>query len=72
MRKSFAFKLQSQTNIIKLGNMLDDMWQIHVHVMRLSRRYHRMFGKNLSAYRINTHITKLKKRTQPQWADLPS
>ena len=72
MRKSFAFKLQSQTNIIKLGNMLDDMWQIHVHVMRLSRRYHRMFGKNLSAYRINTHITKLKKRTQPHWADLPS
>ena len=72
MRKSFEFKLQSQTNVIKLGNMLDDMWQIHVHIMLLARRYYRMFGKNLSAYRLNAHIAKLKKRTKPHWADLPS
>ena len=72
MRKSYKFKLQSQSNVIKLGNMLDDLWQIHVHLMRLSRRYYRMFGKNLSAYRINAHITKLKKRTKPHWAALPS
>ncbi len=52
--------------------MLDDVWQIHVHIMLLARRYYRMFGKNLSASRINKHITKLKKRTKPHWADLPS
>ena len=72
MRKTYKYKLQSQSNVIKIGNMLDDMWQIHVHIMRLSRRYYRMFGRNLSAYRINAHIVKLKKRTQPHWADLPS
>ena len=72
MRKAYQFKFQSQTNVIKLGNVIDDMWQIHVHIMRLSRRYYRMFGKNLSAYRINAHIAKLKKRTKPHWADLPS
>ena len=72
MRKSYRFKLQSQKNVIKLGNMIDDMWQIHVHIMCLSRRYYRMFGKNLSPYRINAHIAKLKKRTKPHWADLPS
>jgi len=72
MRKAYQFKLQSQKNVIKLGNMLDDMWGIHVHIMRLSRRYYRMFGKNLSAYRINAHIAKLKKRMKPHWADLPS
>ena len=48
------------------------MWHIHMHVIRLARRYYHMYGKNLSAYRINAHIAKLKKRTKPHWADLPS
>ena len=72
MKKSYKYKLQSQSNVIKIGNMLDDLWQIHVHILRLSRRYYRIFGKNLSAYRIKAHVTKLKKRTQPHWAALPS
>ena len=72
MKKSYKYKIQSQSNVIKIGNMLDDMWHIHVHIMRMSRRYYRMFGKNLSAYRLNAHIAKLKKRTQPHWKDLPS
>ena len=72
MRKTYKYKLQNQSNAIKLGNMLDDMWDIHVHIMRLQRRYYRIFGKNLSAYRINAHIAKLKKRIKPQWAALPS
>ena len=72
MRKSYSFKFQSQKNVIKLGNMIDDMWQIHVHIMVLARRYYRIFGKNLSAYQINAHVAKLKKRTKPHWKDLPS
>ena len=72
MRKARKYKLQSQSNTIKLGNMLDDMWSIHIHIMRLQRRYYRMFGKNLSAFRINVHVAKLKKRTKPHWAALPS
>ena len=72
MRKARKFKLQHQSNTIKIGNMLDDMWGIHVHIMRLQRRYYRMFGKNLSAYRLKAHVTKLKKRTKPHWAALPS
>ena len=72
MRKAYAFKLQSQTNVIKLGNMIDDMWGIHLHIMLLARRYRRMFGKDISAYRLKRHIAKLKKRTKPHWADLPS
>ena len=72
MRKTYKYKLQSQSNTLKLGNMLDDMWGIHVHIMRLQRRYYRMFGKNISAYRMNAHIAKLKKRTKPYWNQLPS
>ena len=72
MRKARKYKLQDQSNTIKLGNMLDDMWGIHLHIMRLQRRYYRMFGKNLSASRLNAHVAKLKKRTKPHWAALPS
>ena len=72
MRKAFAFKLQSQKNVIKLGNLIDDMWGIHLHIMLLSRRYRRMFGKDVSAYKLNSHVSKLKKRTKPHWKDLPS
>ncbi|MDD9972549.1 MAG: zinc ribbon domain-containing protein [Candidatus Poribacteria bacterium] len=72
MRKTHKYKLQSQSNTLKIANMLDDMWQIHVHILLLARRYYRMFGKNLSACRINAHIAKLKKRTKRHWKDLPS
>ena len=72
MRKTYKYKLQNQSNTIKLGNMLDDMWCIHVDIMRLQRRYYRMFGKNLSTYRLNAHVAKLKNRTKPHWKVLPS
>ena len=73
MRKvSYGFKLQSQKNVIKLGNMIDDMWGVHLHIMLLARRYRRMFGKDVSAYKLKKHVAKLKKRTKPHWADLPS
>ncbi|MYA69777.1 transposase, partial [Candidatus Poribacteria bacterium] len=72
MRKSDKFKLQNQSNTIKIGNMIDDMWEIHVHVMLLDRRYYRIYGKNVSISRLKQHITELKKRTKPHWADLPS
>ncbi len=39
---------------------------------RLSTTKNRLFGKTLPASRINKHIVKLKKRTKPHWADLPS
>ena len=72
MRKSYKFKLQSQSNTIKIGNMIDDMWEIHGHVMRLDRRYYRIYGKNVSISRLKRHVTELKKRTKPHWKDLPS
>ena len=70
MRKSYKFKLQNQSNTIKIGNMIDDMWHIHVHIIRLARRYYRIYGKNISASRLNKHITKLKKTTKPHWKAL--
>ena len=52
--------------------MIDDMWGIHLHIMLLARRYRRMFGKDVSAYKLKRHIAKLKKRTKSHWRKLPS
>ncbi len=72
MRKTYKYKIRTQKNTIKLGNLLDDMHSIHVHIMKLQRRYYRLFGKNISASKMNKHITKLKQRTKPHWKQLPS
>ena len=72
MRKTYKYKIYNQKNTIKIGNMLDDMHQIHVHIMKLQRRYYRLFSKNISASKMNKHITKLKQRTKPHWEQLPS
>ena len=73
MRKSYKFKFQGQSNTIKIGNMIDDMWGIHVHILLLARRYYRIFGKNVSISRLKAHVTKLKKLEKYRhWKDLPS
>ena len=72
MMKSYKYELSHQSNTIQLGNLLDDLHQVHVHVLRLQRRYYRLFGKYISAYTMNAHIAKLKKRTKPHWKQLPS
>ena len=65
MRKTYRYELYHQSNVIQIGNLLDDLHQ--VHVLKLQRRYYRMFGKYISAYTMNRHITKLKRRTKPHW-----
>ena len=55
-----------------LGNLIDDLHSVHVHLLHLQRRYYRIYGKYASLSRILKHITKLKQRTKPHWYQLPS
>ena len=66
------YELYHQSNLIKIGNLLDDLHEVHVHLLRLQRRYYRMYGKYAPFGRICSHITKLKQRTKRHWAQLPS
>ena len=65
MRKTYKYKIRNQKNTIKLGNLIDDLWHVHVHIMTLQRRYYRIYGKNISAYTMKKHVTKLKRTTKP-------
>ena len=64
--KTYKYELSHQSNLI------DAMHSMHVHLLRLQRRYYPIFRKYASYVRISRHIVKLKRRTKPHWDHLPS
>ncbi len=70
--KTFQYEMSHQSNLIQVGNLIDDLHEVHVHLLKLQRRYYRRFGGYISLSRILKRITKLKKRTKPHWNQLPS
>ena len=69
---AFKYEFFHQSNMLQIGNLIDDLHGVHVHLLRLQRRYYRIYGKYASLSRILKYITKLKQRTQPHWYQLPS
>ena len=63
--KTFQYELSHQLNLIQIGNLIDDLYGVHVHLLVWQRRYYRLFGKYASLSRILKHITKLKRTTKP-------
>ncbi len=55
-----------------LGNLIDDLHSVHVHLLRLQRRYYRIYAGYIPLKRILKHITTLKRTTKPHWNALPS
>ena len=70
--KTEKYGLYHQSNIIQIGNLIDDLHRVHVHLILLQRRYYRIYRKYASLSRILKHITKLKRTSKPHWNQLPS
>ena len=70
--RTYRYKLYPQDNLVKFANMIDDLHKVHVHFMRLQKRYYRIYGKYISKGRMNKHLTKLKNRINPHWYEIPS
>ena len=70
--KTYKYEFYHQSNLIQIGNLIDDLHGVHVHLLKLQRRYYRIYGKYASFSRICGHIPKLKQRTKPHWHQLPS
>ena len=58
--KTFKYEFSHQSNLIQIGNLIDDLHNVHVHLLRLQRRYYRLFGKYASLSRILKHITQVE------------
>jgi putative transposase len=59
--RTYAFKLYHSKRNKHLGKKINIAGAIYNHLIALHRRYYRLFNKSLSTYRLQKHITKLKK-----------
>lgn len=70
---TYQFKLYHSDKEKYLERYLDIACEVYNHCIALHRRYYRLFHKSLSAYRLETHITKLKKLPKyAHWNNLNS
>ncbi len=70
-RRTHKYQIREHPQNMRLGNMLDDLSDVHNHFLALENRYYRIYGKYAGRYRLQPHLTKLLKRTKKHWAWIP-
>ena len=56
---TYKHKIRTHGKNKRLGNMLDDLAEVHNHFLRLEQRYFRIYGKYAGRYRLQPHLTKV-------------
>ena len=69
--RTYKYKIRNHSKNKRLGNLLDDLADIHNHFLKLEKRYYRIYGKYAGRYRMQPHLTKLLKTTKKHWAWIP-
>ena len=69
--KTYKEKIRNHRQNMRLGNMLDDLGDVHNHFLAAENRYYRIYGKYAGRYRLQPHLTKLLQRTHQHWAWIP-
>ena len=70
--KTYKYPLYDQSNTIRIGNLLDDMWQVHEYFHKWQRQRYKD-GLPYAGYEaMCVHLTELKRTTHPHWNALPS
>ena len=70
--KTYTYSFYDQSNCIRLGNLLDDMWQVHEYFHKWQRQRYKD-GLPYAGYEaMCAHVTDLKSTTHPHWNALPS
>ena len=70
-RRTYKFQLREHPKNVRLGNMLDDLCDVHNHFLRLQNRYYRRYGKHVDRWRLQPHLTDMLKRRHQHWAWIP-
>ena len=70
-RRTYKFQLREHPKNVRLGNMLDDLADVHNHFLNLEKRYYRRYGKYAGRFRLQPHLTNLLQRTKKHWAWIP-
>ena len=69
--RTYKYQIREHPQHMRLGNMLDDLCDVHNHFLKLEKRYYRIYGKYAGRYRLQPHLTKLLQRTKKHWAWIP-
>ena len=70
--KTYKYKLGDQSNCIRLGNLLDDMRQVHAYFHNWQRQRYKDGLPYANYHAMSAHLTELKRTTHPHWNVLPS
>ena len=70
--KTYKYPLYDQSNCIRIGNLLDDTWQVHVYFHEWQRQRHQEGLPYANYNAMDNHFKALKKTTHPHWKLLPS
>ena len=65
------YQIRDHAQNKRVGNMLDDLGDVHNHFLALEKRFYRIYGKYAGRYRLQPHLTKLLQRTHKHWAWIP-
>ena len=66
--RTYKYPIRNHPKNKRLGNLLDDLCDVHNHFLRLEKRYYRRYGRYAGRLRLQPHLTKLLKRTHKHWA----
>ena len=70
--KTYKYKFGNQSNCIRLGNLLDDMWQVHEYFHKWQRQRYKSGLPYANYNAMAAHLTACKRTTHPHWNALPS
>ncbi|MYK16727.1 transposase [Candidatus Poribacteria bacterium] len=70
--KTYKYKFGHQSNCIRLGNLLDDMWQVHEYFHKWQRQRYKEGLPYANYNAMAAHLTECKRTTHPDWQALPS
>ncbi len=70
--RNFKYQIRNQSNTIRIGNMLDDMWQVHDYFHKWQDERYKEGLPYANYHVMAAHLTELKRTTHPHWNALPS
>ena len=70
--KTYKYPLYDQSNTIRIGNLLDDMWHVHKYFHEWQRQRYRDGLPYANYNEMDRHFRALKRTTHPHWKMLPS
>ena len=70
--KTYKYKFVNQSNCMRVGNLLDDMWQVHEYFHKWQRQRYKEGLPYANYHAMSAHLTEFKRTTHPHWSALPS